>query len=229
MLKKSLIAIALSVMMFLSHIPLAFPAEIALSVDNNQVQRWNRFVNGLLAVHELQSQGRNLEKKERTGGYSGLPKFYREVEYIDADSGKLLSRIRRESANPNNIHTIEVFFYDDQGRVSQDFSASYLARYRNAPIQTLINLHHYNGDLHSFRQFDASDNLIYEDCQGQFAGKPVGLSLEYHKIDDVKYGAEGPEAATAYQACFTGVSDTAGIYINPHRVAENFEAKNSAQ
>jgi hypothetical protein len=229
MLKKFLFAVTLSLVLFLSNIPLAFQAEIQLNVDDNQVQRWNRFVDGLVALHERQNQGRNLEKKERVGGYSGLPKFYQEAEYIEADSGKLLSRIRRESANPKNIHTIEIFFYDKQGRVTQDFAASYLARHRNAPIQTLINLHNYNGNLHSYRQFDASGNLIYEDCRGKFAGKPVNLSLEYHKIDEVKDGVKGPDAAAVYQACFTGVPDSAGIFVNPHRVAENLEARNSAQ
>lgn len=225
--KKSLILIVLSPILFLINAPLTFPAEVELNVDEGQVQRWNRFVNGLLALHEQQSQGRTLQKKERTGGYAGLPKFYQEVEYIDAGSGKLLSRIRRESANLNNIHTIEVFFYDAQGRVTQDLAASYLARHRNAPIQTLINLHNYNGELHSYRQFDASGNLIYEDCRGKLAGKPVNLSLEYHKIDEVKDGSQGPETAAAYQSCFTGIPDSPGQFINPHNVAKSLEAKNT--
>ncbi len=32
-------------------------------------------------------------------------------------------------------------------------------------IQTLINLHYYNRDLHAYRQLDASDVLIYEQCK----------------------------------------------------------------
>jgi len=222
MLKKFMAVTALLAIMSSTNTVLAFQTEAQLTVDEGQAQQWNRFVNGLLVLHQQQIRGRSLKKTERIGGYYRLPKFYREVEYVDVDSGQLLGRIQRERVNPENIHAIEVFLYDENGRVVQDFAASYLPRYRNAPIQTLINLHHYNGELHSFRQFDASGIRIYEDCRGTFSGKKVELMLEEYEIDEVKSGAQGGEAALVYQACFAGTPESTGIFIDPFRVATSF-------
>ena len=59
---------------------------------------------------------------------------------------------------------------------------AYLPVFRNAPFQTLINLHHYEGKLDVFRQFDASGTRIYEQCKGRFLGGEVDISLEEDRI-----------------------------------------------
>ena len=185
-----------------------------LGVDHDKVRNWNQFAERLVTLHEARLQGRDIDTTERVGGYAmaDAPDFYREVRYIDRASGQLLSRVQREVEAPENIHLIEVFIYDDEGRLSRDYLAAFLPVYRNAPVQTLINFHVYNGELHAFRQFDASNNRIHEQCRRASDGMVLLLLSE----DDLLGKAGERNTSTElYQRCFAGLTQSAGVYLNP--------------
>lgn len=191
----------------------ALSETVALSVDDDQVSVWNRFVDSLVDLHEKGIAGREIRTSELTGGYGGefAKGFtYREVSYHDAKSGQLLSRIRHEENKPEKIQVIDVYIYDATGRVVRDYTAMYLPRGRHAPVRTFINLHQYSETLHGFRQFDASGNRLYEHCRGQFAGHVVDLDLEDYQIKP------GITATKDYQMCFGKLPDTAEKYLIPN-------------
>lgn len=186
-----------------------------ITVDHEQVRTWNRFARHLYQLHVNVLKQHRIKTTEQRGGYARMPNFYREVSYFDAATGRLLSRIAWETAQPKNVHVIEVFIYDASGRVTRDYLAAYLPRHRNAPIQTLINFHNYDGELHAFRQFDASGNRIYEQCRGRHFGEPIEISLEETEIVPI-LGAPSPITRTEnYTACFSGLSAQAGKYLDP--------------
>jgi hypothetical protein len=178
-------------------------------------QRWNLFVEKLYALHQKRLQGAKTREETRNGGYYRLPNFYREVSYYDGADGRLLSRIQWEREHPDRVHSIEVYVYDDRGRVARDYGALFLPHSRNAPMQTLINLHAYNHKLHAFRQFDASGNRIYEYCQGDFSGKPVELEVHEDLLIELEGVDGGIMATPVYRACFKGLGMTAGVYLDP--------------
>jgi hypothetical protein len=187
-----------------------------VSFDAVHVNTWNRFTESVYRLHQhLVKRGKTRTQSEG-GGYGGAdprPDYYRQVEYYDAQTGQLLSRIRWEKANPNHIHVIEVYIYDDNGRLVRDYSSSYLPDHRNAPVQTLINFHAYQQDLHGFRQFDASGARVYEQCQGKLAGKSIFLSLEEWEIP-----SESEQSVDrVYQRCFKGLPLSAGNFLDPYR------------
>jgi hypothetical protein len=136
---------------------------------------------------------------------------------LDSDPGMLqwISSLWFEPHAPrerNNLHSIEVYFYDDQGRVIRDYSATYLPEHRNAPIQTLVALHGYSNGLHAFRTFDASGVRIYEVCRGTYDGQAVDIAL-----DEVEMGTElqNPDSimkTDTYRACFSTVPVNSGTY-----------------
>lgn len=195
----------------------------SLKVDQAQVDAWNAFAEALYEVHQQRLQQHTVRTSERIGGYGGYlgePDFYREVRYYDAGSGRLLSRIQWERKRPDVIHMIEVLFYDGKARVQRDYLAAYLPRFRNAPVQTLINFHNYDDGLHAFRQFDASGHRIYEQCNGTYFGDKVSLSLEEW---DMQPYADNPELfdSPAYLACFEPLPLRAGPYLNPLAELDN--------
>lgn len=179
--------------------------------DNEHVRSWNAFAEGLLRVHRHRMATRRIQKTERLGGYARMPDFYREIEYHDADSGRLLSRIRWEREQPGTAHTVEAFFYDKHGRVSVDYLAAYLPGFRNAPIQTLINVHYYDDGVHAFRQFDASGNTIFERCQGDYFDRPIDISLDDGNIPP------SPQRVSndIYVTCFGFLPLTADRFLKP--------------
>lgn len=188
----------------------------SVQVNDEEVRRWNAFADSLYRMHRQQLTGRKLREAEQVGGYAGMPEFYREVSYYDAGTDRLLSRIQWERENPERIHTIEVYVYDDKGRVARDYMAWYLPHYRNAPRQTTINLHHYAGDLHGWRQFDASGNRIYEKCSRTPNEKPLfDLSGE----DRIAHAEDNPRSIVysgEYRRCFGNLPKTAGVFLRPH-------------
>jgi len=189
-----------------------------MEVDISQVSDWNGFSEALFALHKKRMQGREIKTTEHTGGYGGRlgeADFYKEISYIDADTGRLLSKIQWEREHPDTIHTIEVFIYDNAGRVTRDFLAAYLPWSRNAPVQTLINLHYYNGELHGFRQFDASGERIYEQCSGKSAGEDVFISLEDYELNTSPDRRPHIMSTRMYEACFGDLQKTAGAYTTP--------------
>lgn len=184
-----------------------------MEVDEDHVASWNRFAGKVYDLHQRQIAGREIRRTELTGEYNGTAASgyaYKETSYHDARTGQLLSRVRVDRDRPGIVHIVEVFIYDEQGRVARDFASIYLPWARNAPIRTLINVHRYSNGLHAYRQFDASGNRIYEQCKGIHVGTPVEISLEQEEI--------GPPATTsdAYRICFAGAQETAGVYLVPH-------------
>ncbi len=180
-----------------------------MKVDLEHIKTWNRFTDSLYQLHQQQLKKHTIYTTSNSGGYPTHKDYYTEVRYFDKDSKKLLSVIQWEKINKNNIHTIEIYTYDDQGRVLRDYLSAYLPQFRNAPIQTLINLHYYNDQLHSFRQFDASSALIYEQCEGYFFDQKVLLSIDEDEFNSDIIDTE------EYLACFNNFPSTIGKYFNP--------------
>jgi len=187
----------------------------ATSVDVNeqQVKAWNQFSETLLDLHKRQIAGREIRKTEQSGRYGGeMAKKYsfRDVSYYDANTGRLLSHVRWDGERPEVYHIVEVFVYDDAGLLARDFSSIYLPWARNAPIRTFVNLHRHSGEVHAFRQFDASGQRLYEQCRGRVSNRPVEISLEYYEVT-------AQETATPeYKICFAAMPETAGAYLTPH-------------
>lgn len=212
MRKFTLPVLRLTVIVWAVVLGIVLPVAAANSVGENTVQvgEWNRFANRLLAVHRRFLRSYPVRTEEETGGYADLPEFYREVSYFDSRTDRLLSRIRWERDRPDAVHVIEIFFYDDIGRVERDYSAAFLPNYRNAPYQTLINLHRYTDGLHAFRQFDASGDRLYEYCHGSWFDEPVLIALDEPLVatPDTLLNSE------AYIACFGFVPVAAGNYLD---------------
>lgn len=190
-----------------------------MTEDRGHVYRWNKFADDLYLLHKKQIADRKVRKEVTKGGYSGRPAHYEETRYFDANSGKLLSIVQREIEKPDNIHSISVYRYDEQGRVTVDYSATYLPDYRNAPTQTLIFLHRYKEGVHAFRSFDASDYLLYERCEGRFEGEDVFIGLDIDEIEEAmaeRYqDNSGLMTEPVYLYCFEDMPDSAGSVMPP--------------
>lgn len=193
-------------------VPAAVEAADNTLRDNPvHVRRWNDFADQLMKIHRHWLATLPTVKKEEVGGYARRPKSYVETTYSDPETGRVRSRIRWLTAKPDLAHVIDIFFYDKAGRVIQDFTATYLMDFRNAPVQTLINLHFYDGELHAFRQFDASGNRIYEACRGRHFDKPVDISLDEGDIPP----SPADETPELYLTCFGFLPTDAGKYLHP--------------
>lgn len=179
---------------------------------DEQLQVWNGFVDRLHTLHTARATGQELTQTEELGGYQLYPEFYREVSYADKNSGRVLSRIQWEVRNPERIHSIELYFYDAEGRRTRDYAALYLPWARQSPIQTLISFYDYKPTLTALRKFDASGRRVYEDCEGTFAGKPVDIELD--EFDMAREHA-GEMQTAAYLTCFAALPATAGKYLTP--------------
>ena len=179
--------------------------------DHEHIKSWNSFADAVYKLHKLQISKVAHTTKTSRGGYPNNPDYYIETRYFEEASGRLLSRVQREASDTSKIHVVEVFIYDKQGKVVRDYLAAYLPIYRNAPIQTLINFHSYESDLHAFRQFDASGARIYEQCSGTLNGEDVFLSLEEHEF----YPGEAVLSTREYQRCFSSIPKVAGRYLKP--------------
>lgn len=182
--------------------------------DKTHVQTWNRFVADILALHERKIIGQEVNKTSKVGGYASQADFYTEQEFRDKQ-GRLLSRLQWEKASPEKLHAIEHFIYDQQGRVIRDYAGAYLPHYRNAPTQTLLSLHSYNGQLHAFRSFDASAEFTFERCSGHYKGKEVSISLDIDEKEALEGNPNTVMTSKAYAACFKGLAQTAGNYLQP--------------
>ena len=109
--------------------------------------------------------------------------------------------------------------YDEEGRLLRDYAASYLPDYRNAPSQTLIFLHRYNDGVHAFRSFDASDDLLYERCEGEFQGEKVYFGLDIDEIEEAAgqlyQSNSGIMAQPVYRHCFGDMPASAAEALPP--------------
>lgn len=187
----------------------------SILTDMTHVARWNRFADKLLELHKSIIAQHEIRTTESTGGYFREPDFYKDVHYYDAKSGRLLSHVQWETKHPDRVHFMEVFNYDKKGRVIRDFGVAYLTEGRNAPVQTLINFHAYPKDLHAFRQFDASNNRIFERCDGKYKGKEVSIKLSEMDILEVEDLPKSILTSPEYKACFAGLPHSAGKYLTP--------------
>ena len=189
---------------------------LALRADKREVKAWNDFANRLYGLHKALIARRGVRTESSRGGFAEQPDVYTETRYFDKQSNQLLTRIQRMNDNPKLIQLIEINIYDNTGRVARDYLAAYLPFNRNAPIQTLINLHGYHGETHGFRQFDASGERIYEQCEGRYEGKPVMISLEDYEFSkgNSHRDSKTVESAT-YKQCFAGIPITANAYLDP--------------
>lgn len=185
----------------------------AIRANPDTVRTWNRFADGIYQLHLQHLRDTEVRTETRAGGYPegslGGPDFFHEVHYYDAATGRLLSRIQWETAQVQTIHSIQVYLHDDEGRVRVDYYAAYLPVFRNAPMNTLVNLHAYHGELRAFRQFDASGNRRYEQCRGRLEGESLWLDAEFFPMD------ESVVESDAYRRCFGMLQEQAGEHIDP--------------
>lgn len=178
----------------------------------------NNFANALVKLSNHLIKKQAVISKESIGGYGGVTNdltFYKEIKNINKANNQIISIIQWESKNPDQLHHVAVNIYDDQGRLKRDYSASYLPVHSKAPYQTLINLHYHAENLHSFRQFDALDNIIYEQCDGTHNNKPVAIAFEYTEIPGTPDDIKDKDLRQAYLACFKKAAITAEPYTNP--------------
>lgn len=187
-------------------------ATEAMKGDSKHVRVWNKFATDTLNLHKRLTGDNDHEVKTSTGSYANVKNFYIEHRYYK--NGKLVSQVQWEKDNPKTLHTIEVYLRDKKGRIIRDFVAAYLPFYHNAPTQTLISFHHYNGQLHAFRSFDASGDKVLERCTGTNAqGQSVNLLLDE---DDLYNDPDEIIGSEEYNRCFSGLKQNElGKYIVP--------------
>ena len=190
-----------------------------MQIDNIHVTSWNKFADDLYQYHKLMLEKHDIRTEEETGGYAGLPDFYNEIKYFDDKTGRLLSRIQWEIDKPEQIHVIEVFVYHPHGKLKSDYLAAYLPEFRNAPIQTLINVHYSNDELQSFRQFDASGAKIYEQCKGKFFDEPISINLEEDDFYSNNRHILQTLASEEYLTCFEFIPSIATPYFSPFKAS----------
>jgi hypothetical protein len=179
--------------------------------------RGNWFVQALHALHLASVEGREVRTTRATGGYAGEPGYFEEVSHHDAKSGRLLSTIQWETAQPERIHSIEVYRYDERGRLARRYTAWYMPHRRAAPRATWISFHAEHQDLRAYRQFDASDTLVSEVCEGRYRGRAVNISLwEEGEVAAARSDPKGVMSTPEYRACFAGLPlKSAGKYLIP--------------
>lgn len=169
------------------------------------------FHRAVYALHEQQIAQHQIKTKEEQGRYQGAAAgrySYVDTRYYDAASGLLLSRVQRDAVMPEYIHIVEVNIYEG-GRLVRDFGSVSPPWAPLHPTRTFINLHHYNGQLHSFRQYDFYGEVGYEFCEGALAGKPIRISLDSSDINTTSTATPG------YKACFDGMNTDWARYRSP--------------
>lgn len=170
------------------------------------------FHQALYTLHEQQINGRKIRMQEDKANYEGSAAAgyrYIETSYYDAETGVLLSRIRRDAARPEYVHIAEVYLYEN-GKLVRDFGSITLPWSPLHPVRTYLNFHRSNGALHSVRQYDYSGEVSYESCKGELNGKPIRLSLDSLDID------KATQATPEYKACFEGMNPDWAQYLQPH-------------
>ena len=207
--------VSLSLLVLLPVQVMAASNQEVMKEDKTHVDNWNNFSDQLLALHKKQIARFDIKQTEKSGGYADHPDFYNEIKYQDKKSGNLISEVQWEKKNPGNVHSMQVYVYDDKGRIVRDYGVAFLPFNRNAPIQTLINIHGYNKKMHAFKQFDGSGDVIYQFCEGSFNGKEAQMRLFEDDLVATDYDARQLVKSPLYKACFNGISDQLGKYIKP--------------
>jgi len=193
-------------------------ADTVLSPPANyesETKVWNRFVDDLYALHKKQIAAASVDVKERVGGYFQQKNFYKEQSFYDKETGKLLSLIQWESRKPKNIHVIQVFKYDEKGRLSRDYAASFRTDDHDDPATTEISLFDYPKGLRVFRQFNASNEIIYEHCEGKWKRKAVNIQLDVVDLEEFRDEPNTVMTSPQYSACFSRLPKSAANYISP--------------
>ena len=170
------------------------------------------FHRAVYTLHERQIAQHMIRIEEERGDYQGAAAaryHYVDTLYYDAVSGRLLSHVRRDAEMPEYVHIVEVNIYEN-GKLVRDFGSLTLPWTPLQPTRTFINLHQYNGQLHSFRQYNFFGDVGYESCTGALAGKPVRIALDESEINETS------AATVEYKACFEGVSADWKRYQVPH-------------
>lgn len=188
--------------------------DTSMKEDNHHIRKWNAFANDALKLQQELVKNEPCDVKRSVGGYAGNKDFYIQEQYISKRTGKLVCQLQWEKANPDVLHSIEVYVHDDEGRVIRDYTAAYLPGYNNAPVQTLVSFHQYSGKLHGFRSFDASGDLTLERCEGEYKGK----AFEFLMDEDDLYAAYmngNPIDETVYSHCVGNLTDNPGKYLKP--------------
>jgi tetratricopeptide (TPR) repeat protein len=217
---KSTAALRCAIIMFLvmgSVVTRSAIADERMRVDNKKVHAWNVFADKLYALHETIIKQHDIRTESEHGGYANQPDVYTETRYYDKHDNRLLTRVQRMNYDPNVIQMVEINIYDKQGKVTRDYMAAYLPFNRNAPIQTLINLHGYHAELHGFRQFDASGDRLYEQCQGRYDGKEIMISLEEYEFLPGAHRDSKTLDGPVYKLCFEDIPTTVTAYLDPDR------------
>lgn len=171
------------------------------------------FHQAVYALHQAEVSKYETRTQAEKGQYEGVAAraySYLETRYFDKKTGRLISRVRHDAADPSAIHIAEVNIYDDTGRLIRDYGSISLPWAPKEPVRTFVNLHQYNGDLHSFRQYDMSGTVGYESCEGKFEGKPQRLSLDVSDIN------KQVTDSALYRACFAGMTQKFSDFVNPH-------------
>jgi len=207
--------IGLMMVLMLSALGLQAAERGQQTEDTKHVRVWNQFADNLLEMHKQLIATQKVKKNTRMGGYRNNPDFYKEHSYHDAKTGRLLSRVQWEAKTPDNLHVLELFLYDNEGRLSRDYAVAFLPGFRNAPSQTLLTLYNYNGGLKAFRNFDANGEVTYESCDGDLKGKYVQLSFEDYEIASLRTNKNGVGASKEYKACFDNIPLNAGKALPP--------------
>ena len=188
--------------------------DASMKEDNKHIRQWNGFAENTLKLHHALIKKHPHEVKKSLGGYAGNKDFYIQEQYLSKKTGNLISSVQWEKANPDVLHSIEVFIHDDEGRVIRDYTAAYLPGYHNAPVQALISFHQYSGELHGFRSFDASGDRILERCQGEHKGE----AFEFLMDEDDLYSAHmngNPIEEKVYSLCVGKLAEKVGKYSKP--------------
>lgn len=184
--------------------------------DNQHIRTWNAFAQNVLKLHKKLIKDKAVRVVKHQGGYATVKDWhFQEERYFDKANNQLISQIQWDSGKDGQLHTIEVYVRDKQGKVIRDYIAAFLPFYHNAPVQTLISLHRYHKGLHAFRTFDASGYRIDERCDGRYQGKPVELLLDEDEIADMQYDKDSVMQSATYKACFGDLQTAAGIYLQP--------------
>lgn len=172
-----------------------------------------KFKKALYELHQHHVNDKQLRLEETEGQYNGKAAEryrYRDTKYYVVGSPLLLSHIRSDADRPDILHIIEVNVYDNAGRVVRDFGSVTLPTSPAYPARTLLNFHRYNGELHSFRQFNEFGDVTYEVCKGLLGKQRLDLSFDETEIKPAS--AATPE----YKACFEGMETSWESYAIPH-------------
>lgn len=169
------------------------------------------FRDALISLHQQMTEGKSLRMEIMQGKYEGARAAnmrYTDAHYFDS-SNMLVSHIQSDADDPRKIHIIEVNIMEN-GKIIRDFGSISLPWAPDLPIRSMINLHQYNEQLHSFRQYNLYGDVDYEACEGTLAGKKVRLSLDGSDIKPENTGSD------LYKACFKGMSTDWEAYSIPH-------------